>query len=547
MSSIKIKLDPNSGEIKGTYIYSIDASKPSIEDIQQALTDAGFANAELDQKALIEFHTTLQTSETDTDKILGKVHDAEFILEVSDDLMLAQLSIIPARGGKQITSQVDEELRTLGIRFGIDNLALDAAIAAGACNKVSIARGYPPTNGTLPRFDVLFQEKSHKDMHDDKAIIKLSDLGKILLVEPGEQMMRRIPPVKGINGCNIKGEIIPAKAIPEMPYGNDLAGVAVSEKDPNILIATCAGQPKQVANGAIVNPIIEVDHVDLSTGNINFDGTINVAGDIKAGMSVKVSGDVFVNGVIEAAEVIAGQDVNVKHGIIGVIGNIGTNKSDSKSLSQQIIGAGSAHISCGGSVRAQFIENAKIEADHNIEVEQSVLQSDLIAGNEIIVGNTNPERAHIIGGRTQATKLVKTGSIGSAVGVNTIVQVGTDPYLNHEIAVKEKMIQKKLEELDNINKLLAHFNGNDAKKFSESVIKKAESTHQQLISTIEMINAELSELSEKLELVENAKVIIGNAVYGGSQIFIGKQNWTILEKQQACTVLLDDGKIAITS
>lgn len=539
MKTLSLTIDPVGDEITALYEPSNEDSRPSLENIHNLLVEAGFGEAELDQQAIIDFSIEIQTSNNVVNKVLGKIHDAQFALDVADDLMSAQLSLKPARGGKSITTEVNDELRALDIRFGIDHAALDAAIAVGICDKLTIARGDMPINGTMARFDILFHAKSRKDMDDNKAIIKLSDLGNILLVEAGEQLMRRTPSIKGRNGFNIKGEIIPPAPLPDMPYTPDLTGTKISEADPNLLVSICAGQPKQVKNGVIVNPIIEVEDVDLSTGNINFDGTINVTGDIKAGMRVNVTGDVFVNGVIEAAEIIAGHDVNVKHGIIG--------KSDNKSHSQQIVGNDSAHIRCGGSVRAQFIENAKIEADESIEVEQSILQSDLVAGNQVVVGKTSNDRSHIIGGRIQATQLVKTGSLGSSTGVKTIVQVGIDPYLNQEIIDKEKVYQKKMAELDSIIKLLNLCKANDTKKFPPEVIQKAESTHQQLVDEIGILHLELMELSEKLELVEHAKIVVGTVIFGGAHLFIGKQSWSILEEQRACTVLLDQGKIAITN
>ena len=61
-----------------------------------------------------------------------------------------------------------------------------------------------------------------------------------------------------------------------------------------------------------VNPVVEVDAVDLTTGNINFEGSLQVRGDISATMEVRVTGDVVVNGTMEAALVEAGGNVTVR-------------------------------------------------------------------------------------------------------------------------------------------------------------------------------------------------------------------------------------------
>jgi hypothetical protein len=539
MLALNLSLDPISGDISAMFDAASGHPAPSLEELQKVLEDAGYATGNLDKQAIIDFSIACRGSAGVVGKILGRVKHAEFSLQIADDLMSVQLSLIPPQGGLPITTQIDDALREHGITYGIDHQALEAAMAQGQCENITIAKGDAPTAGVHGRFDVLFQAKKVRVLEDeDHAVIKLSDLGNILLVEPNEQLMRRIPPIQGKNGYNVKGEIILAKPIPEMPFAAELPGAQPDEADPNLLISNCAGQPKQVPNGVMVKPVIDVENVDLSTGNINFDGTINIAGDIKTGMTIKVTGDVFVSGMIESADITAGHDVIVKHGIIG--------KSDAKTNAQQVVGAGSAKIRCGGSLKAQFIEHAHIEAHHCIEVEQSVLQSELIAGDQIIVGKKNPQRCHIIGGRTQATHLVKTGCLGSGTGVKTIVQVGIDPYLNQEIARKEKVHQQKILELDSVIKLLVHCQGKDAKKFPAAVIEKAETTRMQLIGDIEELNLALADLGAQLELAEKAKVVVDAALYGGTQISIGKQEWKVSDEQGACTVLLDGGKIAIS-
>ncbi len=221
--------------------------------------------------------------------------------------------------------------------------------------------------GTSGGFQSLFERKQKDAPEDeeDHAIIKYSDLGHLLVVHPGEQLMHRIPPVPGKNGRDIKKRVVLAKAIPAQEFGKNLQGAAPAPDDPDLLVATLGGQPVLLADGVIVNPVIEVPDVDLNTGNIDFEGTIRIAGDLKSGMRVKVAGDVIVNGTVEAAEIVAGGNVAVHGGIIG--------HADARPGSHALP-ANTARIRCEGSVKAMFMENAHIEAGSTILVERNARQ-----------------------------------------------------------------------------------------------------------------------------------------------------------------------------
>ncbi|MFX5785474.1 FapA family protein, partial [Acinetobacter baumannii] len=71
-----------------------------------------------------------------------------------------------------------------------------------------------------------------------------------------------------------------------------------------------------------------------------------------------------------------------------------------------------------------------------------------LAGNEITVGKGNPRTGHIIGGRVEATNIIRANVIGASTTTHTRVQVGLDPYLEEKIAIKEQEYTRKVAELD---------------------------------------------------------------------------------------------------
>ena len=104
--------------------------------------------------------------------------------------------------------------------------------------------------------------------------------------------MRRIPATPGIEGRTIKGAVIAPRPGRDEPFAAQLIGAEIDSADPNILKASVTGQPVRVPCGVMVEPVLRVPEVNLATGNIYFDGTVQVDGDVNNTMKVQASGDI---------------------------------------------------------------------------------------------------------------------------------------------------------------------------------------------------------------------------------------------------------------
>ncbi|HJV73545.1 MAG TPA: FapA family protein, partial [Noviherbaspirillum sp.] len=420
-----------------------------------------------------------------------------------------------------------------GIVYGIDRPRIDAAFAAGHCERVAIAKGQAAQEGVPTRFETLYDKKDPSEEEDNLDRIRYTDLCHILVVNPGDKLMRRVPPVQGKNGTNIKGHAVLPKPTPDIPFRIGLDGVAPAENDPNLLVATTGGQPVSSDNGVTVNPVIEVTDVDLSTGSIEFQGTLRVGGDVKAGMHIKVSGDVIINGAMEAAQITAGGNVAVRGGIVG--------HPDSRPGAHSLPET-TARIISEGSVQAMFMENAHIEAGKSILITRNARQCELIAREEIVVGKG--KTGQIIGGKTQATQRIATGTLGASTGIKTYVQAGIDPYLEKQIADKDHEFKQKCDEVDRVVKLLVYFKHNP-QKGAGGVAEKVEATRQQLLAAIDDLTEELKVLRAKVELAEQACVEVSGQIHYGVEVRIAQQMWTAPDDMGGATLELYEGRIAV--
>ncbi len=504
---------------------------------KQAMADAGYGEVDLLDGQLNAFLAAARTTKEILTWLIGKRRDAELSFSIDPEWMWIDISIVPAQGGKPVTMvMINDILRENNITHGILHAEIDAVLAKGACEHYVIARGEVPVQGSPTRFESLLDQKLHElSRIDELAVVKFRDLSHLLLVQPGDPLMRRIPPVQGSNGINIMGEVAFAPPLADIQFAAEYPGSALSPTDPNLLVATVAGQPSVLPSGVgvMVNQVVKVANVDLSIGNIEFEGTLHVDGDVIAGMRVKVTGDVIIRGTLEAAEVIAGGNVAVDGGIVG--------HADMRSGSQGLP-RDTARIHCKGSCQAMFMENAHVEAGDSIFAERSVRQCELIALNQIVVGKAGSKLSQIVGGNIQAKHLIRVLTLGSAAGTKTHLRIGHDPFADGILETKALALKSKHHELEQLKKLLAFFKANP-KKGEGGVLQKVLATQAQLVADIGRGMLELEALKEQMALDEDARIEVGKMVYFGTEIKMDNKIWQAKDDLLGTIVGWQDGQL----
>ncbi|MBZ0093602.1 MAG: FapA family protein, partial [Sulfuricellaceae bacterium] len=200
-----------------------------------------------------------------------------------------------------------------------------------------------------------------------------------------------------------------------------------------------------------------------------------------------------------------------------------------------------ARVRCGGSCSAHFIENASVETGGSILVDEFVMQSDLAAVNQILVGKPGSGKGRIIGGQVAATLLVQTAVIGSLAGVKTRIMVGMNPFLHEKLRNAAKHLEAEGGELAEVDKLLSFIAGHPG-RLSPEVCDKARNTRQALVQKIQLALEEKSELSLQVELAAEAKVVVEKTVFNNVQIEIGGQiHWVELGRNSGTFFLAEEG------
>lgn len=514
----------------------VNLDLPSWDTLAATVVEQGWSADALDNHAVLAFIDRCRSAVEPVQFPVGQVVDGSFELELDPTRMTALLTLHPPKGGQPVTlDALSHAVADRGIVHGVLPQAMADAIEQGRAATVVIAQGTPPTRGTPTRFESLLDRlKPRAQEIDELAQVDYRDLGSLLLVSPGTPLMRRVPPLPGVDGTNVLGEPVLPDEMPDTPFSKDISGVEVDPEDPLLLRATIAGTPKLISQGVQVNPMVEVDAVNLSTGNITFEGSLQVRGDIAATMEVRVTGDVVVNGTIEAALVEAGGSVTVKGGIIGM----------AEALQDAAATARTAHIVCGGALKAKFIENAIISAGQDVEVEREIRQSSIAAGGSVLVGPPNTQQSAITGGQTRALNVVRAGTIGSPSGIPTMVQAGLDPHADIKRSALTRKRLKMNEEKAKLEQLLMFLKANPQRAPGD-VVERARNTHGKLSGDLLALDAEEAQLVRDLQPLHTAVITATRRFCSGAKIQLGNKMQEFLEDQVGGKAGLEEGEIVI--
>jgi len=323
---------------------------------------------------------------------VGPTH---FKIAVSNDQMeVIMYPITELDMGLTTLEEVLEACKRENIKVEINEKLVEKQFLMDGPVEIAIAKGIKPEEGKngYIEFKIDMSAKPQFIPKDDNAV-DYKNAMQITLVNVGDIIADVIAPTEGSDGMDVRGTPIKATAGSKARY---FLGDGVEEKEGRI-IATAAGTPSIQEDVITVHRhyVLQGD-VNLSTGNINFPGTVVIQGNVTNGFEVISEENVVVNGLISGAKVRAKGYVKCAGGI-----------------------QGKAEVIAGSFVAATFISAATIVAEGDIAVTKDILHSTVSCLGEMRLGGS------IIGGVTTAFKGLECTELGSESGVKTIVNIRT--------------------------------------------------------------------------------------------------------------------------
>jgi uncharacterized protein (DUF342 family) len=418
-------------------------------------------------------------------------------LHISDD-KLAAFIVINKRSDNIVVKarELKDYIESQGVVFGfMDDIlkAIEENPKNFVGQKTLVAQGRTAADGKDGYIEYVY-DLSKKDvtpLEMENGRVNYKELIAIHNVTRGQRIATKIPPERGITGTAVDGTTIPAKDGKDARILIGKNVVLDSEKE-NIY-SLIDGVMSRQGNKVSVFPIYEVNgDVDYSVGNINFIGTVIVRGNIITGFRVVASGDIQVYGSVEGAELEAGGDIVVSHGILG---------------------QHKGYIKAGGMVSSSFIQDANVTAGTNVIVLQSILHSDVYAPHEIVCSG---KKGLIVGGTLLAGHKIECRTLGNMMAQETHVEVGVQKELWDEL----RQLRERL-------RYLIAYKPKD---------KTEQHTIQERIMEIDHIFHEEA---------STARIICRGIIYPGSHIVMGKQTYVARDVIQNMYFKLIDGEITM--
>ncbi len=413
--SISLSLDEASGLVYGQLTPSTQGPVLDLARLRSQLAEAGYGDFYAPD-ATLEAAVQQANNGRAGELILAERRDARMEWRVGEDRQAAFLTLHPAWGGRTLTREaLLEALREQGVVSGcIHARALTHAAEVGHAESLCVARARLPEPGEDARFvSLVVREDQLALAEDEQGRVDLHQLHEFVLVDPGVPLLRRIPATEGKAGMDVLGEVLPSKPGCDQSFDPATDGVEADPDDTNVLCAAIRGHPVFSAHGVRVDPTLRLKAVDLTTGNIEFDGSVEVEGDVASGFVLSATGDVLVRGMVEKADIRAGGNLTVLGGVMGE--EVGRRHDGDLRLR--------THLTSGGSFSAKFINLAYVNARHDLLVREYALQSRLVAGRDIALGQPMG-KGSLIGGSASAGRALVTNVLGSEAGVATEVTAG---------------------------------------------------------------------------------------------------------------------------
>lgn len=220
-------------------------------------------------------------------------------------------------------------------------------------------------------------------------------------------------------------------------YGEDLpqppddqiivqVGEGIVQKEGGRFYASEDGIPSINGNSiSLAKMLLHEGDVNLRSGNIRFEGTVEIKGVIDNGSIVETAGDLIVHGGIRGAVVRVQGNLVVRAGGI-VTGDKGL-------------------VQVKGNIEVDFVENSQILCGGDMKVAKACIGGKIIVGSVLKLG----KEGVLAGGRINVRDTIRAGTIGFKNGAPTTIVAGLDWRIARSIEIRRgrlEKVEKKLSE-----------------------------------------------------------------------------------------------------
>lgn len=451
------------------------------------------------------------------------------LITTSGDRYMAKLRLYPpSNDGKRISK--DDLLGLVkqnGVKYGIIEKNIEIALKGRLyCTDILIAKAQPPVQGRNASIEYFFDaDKTSTPQMAEDGSVNFHKLDMIERVKEGQLLAKLTPEERGTDGTDVLGMPLNPVKVTHLSLKH---GKNIHLSDDKLeMYSDVSGNVTLVDDTVFVSNVYEVPaDVGPSTGDIDYDGSVEVKGNVLTGYTVKATGDITVNGAVEGASLIAGGKIVLKRGIQGM---------------------GKGNMQAKGDVISNFIESSKVTSGGRI-ITDAIMHSDVVSQDNVLV---HGKRGLIAGGKIRSATRIETKTAGSSMGTQTDLEVGVDPTMIDRYHSIEKDIEllstekeKIMQNLQILQKRLKTKGSLDDDKMK--ILKANSERIKEIDAQIESDTQEYENLEAELERNSGAgKIVVEDIAYPGVKLTISNVVTYIHTETQHSTFVREGADIRI--
>lgn len=487
--------------------------------------------------------------------------NANVSFQIADDLMVVKAVITAAWGGQPISANELVKLaQEAGVTFGFQRDQIIALVSAASRAEpgtqvpgvVAIGRVMQPGGSSRlePLVEGLRPRLQRPVTHDEQAA-DLRDFGVLPSVHAGEPILRRVPPSPGIDGVNVKGQVQTAPIGQLVPWQLG-EGVGVSPQDPDVIIATRDGMPRLADNSAYVDEIYAVKRVDLSTGHIQFKGSVIINGDVTESMKVIAGGNIYIKGTVEGSLIEAGGDIEIGGAIIGHQ----LQESEQKLHAQGVHFIVKEHygdaevystvVRASGNISCSFAQYAAIEAGGFFHAMKQLHHCHVNA-QSVLVGKTDKPSGKVVGGSFMLEQTLTAGAIGSPSESRLLVSFNRkiQPVLERLVSLRQtaQSIRQEMEEIRRGVEAMRQMEKSESSQVQIQMLVQEFDSQKKILLALTQDIKQLEQL--KSELMLQPALLARQQIFVGVDVRIGEEVYLVKQEHSGTKIAFDGSHIVL--
>ncbi|MCF2946919.1 FapA family protein [Paraglaciecola aquimarina] len=491
------------------------------------IKESNYAKFFIFDENVIELISSFKNATADNNRApisqrVGERRDTSIKCTIVEGQLSAIVSLTCGYAGKIPSLQeIKAELAKVGVKRGISTkrlAQLSKQVQEGQSGETfedTIAKGLPPRAGKPSKLQPLVQnalERILAPQTKGNERVDMRNLGAIICVKKGDELLRRLPPTEGRAGYTVTGDTIVPKPGEWLKFKPG-DGTVISDHDENLLIADISGMPKFKQQKMWVDDTFTCKGVNVGTGNVEYDGAVLVNGDVTENMRIIASGDITINGFVESAYIQAGGDIIITEGAMGKVNDALTEYSTT------LVSQGSIHIQHG--------QGLDIKCNGNVSIGRQLAYSRIESKGKVTVGAVDKPNGNIFACSIKCYEQFSAGTIGAVSGSS--LNIDFSEGFNNLLERKDTLDDLVKQISDNNYRHMERMNIINSKyvpKEMQHRVDEANQLFQGESQLLQWLHVKAKEMQQSKETYQaNLQMVANKKIYPGVTLKLNNRTW----------------------